>query len=405
MRYLYGDSAPFPVQFDYLSSFEGFLEAAVDAAMQASRLGHDTHRAIVKQDAAAVAQERALGTVEQFHQSAMSMLGDLLRTNMAPSTTEYVEQLRKTGEQVLAEARSVCRASVEDLHKAGVQESGPETGDLRSVVERCLKTEVVPSVGWACAMRLVDNRCELSTVFNHPGRIVSSFVSKPMQGSLWNSPVHVGSLLPGLDLQIGVQKNWITGSVSRSTLSLDDYVVGGFDLNDDAADIFLRKRADRPDSFLFKLDNKGVGIMKQLDRDVGEEDVVVGLDASEIAALRRLWQIIKMSVNSTVNLRGQLSYVRVDGHDLFANGLVRTFIERLVRSIAPTVLDIIAHSPNPAELSMKIEDEQGRREEIYIRRETLAAKIDELDEEGQTLFAELGICGDALTSTDLETAE
>jgi len=399
MRYLYGDSVPSPIQYNFLTAFETFIEAAA----QAVRLDQDIARAQAKLDAAANAREHALEIVEAFHRKAMESLDSLLGQQQDPNTSVYVRQLREHGEGIVSEARSNCQVAKDKTLKEHGPEFEARRKELASAVERFLKTEIVPVLGWSISMRLADGQNHMTSVLNHPGEIITSFAVTPSQGSMWHGPVRVASLVQGLDLQLGTRKSWITGSVARSAISLDDFLIGGFELSDDTAEIRLRKRTDQPDTFLFKLDRKDEVLRVQLERR-GDDDTEssVDLDEDERTRMEKLWQMMRQSVRSTVRPRGRLLTVRVEGQDLFTGGRVRSFLERVVDGIAPTVQQIIAHSPNPAELSMKIESDEGRREEIYVRRELLAAKIEALDEDGRALFSSLDLVSEALTSADVD---
>jgi len=399
MRYLFGDSILSPVQFDYISAFEAFL----DAAVQAAQFERDSNRAKAKIEASAAARQRALESVEDFHREVMASLVAILERHTDPNTNVYAQRLREAGEGVVAEARSICQKAREKVTTELGQEDENKRKEAKSSVETCLRSEVVPSLGWTGSMRLTAGHCEITSEFAHHGKIVSSFSSKATQGSPWTAPVRVAILVLGIEVQVGVRKSWITGSLARNTLVLDDYIVGGFLLSDDAAEIQLRKRADQPDTVFIKIHRRGDDVDIHIERK-GEDAAgsTCTLDTSGRSAMERLWQIMASSVKSMVTLRDQMLSVTIEGKDLFTEASLHIFLRRLVRSISPTVQTILAHSPNPDEMSMKIEDDDGRREEIYVRHDALLAKIDTLDEEGQSVFNELGLISEPLTSTDLD---
>ena len=54
--------------------------------------------------------------------------------------------------------------------------------------------------------------------------------------------------------------------------------------------------------------------------------------------------------------------------------------------LAPTVRAIAANSPNRNEFSIKIEDEEGRREEVYLGKQVLVNEIAVLAPEFQAVF-------------------
>jgi hypothetical protein len=55
------------------------------------------------------------------------------------------------------------------------------------------------------------------------------------------------------------------------------------------------------------------------------------------------------------------------------------------------VNEIARRSPNASELSLKLENDGGKREEIYVKKEDLAAQLDALGPQEKALFSPLGL--------------
>jgi hypothetical protein len=58
---------------------------------------------------------------------------------------------------------------------------------------------------------------------------------------------------------------------------------------------------------------------------------------------------------------------------------------------APIVAEIARRSPNALELSLKCETDGGRREELYLRKKDLVAKLEPLTPPARALFAPLAL--------------
>lgn len=397
MKYLYGDSVPCPIQYNFLAAFETFI----DAAAQTVKLDQEIARVQEKTESAAKARERALEVVEEFHRKNMDALKKLSDTYGDPNTAVYARQVREHAESVVEEARNNCRLAREKDEKERGAEFDRRRKDVASALERFLKTELVAVVGSTLTMSLIEGRNQLTAVLSHPGEIMTTFTMSA-GATIWQSPVVVSSLVQGLDLQVGVRKSWITGSKAKSAVNLDDFVIGGFELGDDTAEIRLRRRADQPDVFIFRFERKGDKLTVELERKDDESDDGSLLDDADRTKLEQLWQMLRKAASGALRQRGRLLGVRIDGQDLLEQRRLRPFIERVVKGIAPAVKDIAKHSPNPAELSMKVEDDDGRREEIYVRRESLVASLQILDNEGKIVFAPLGLLPETLTSDDVD---
>jgi hypothetical protein len=73
------------------------------------------------------------------------------------------------------------------------------------------------------------------------------------------------------------------------------------------------------------------------------------------------------------------------------NDLIGPFVTTMIRMMAPVVAEISKRSPNPAELSLKVENDTGRREEIYVRKADLLAKLEPLSPAERRVFEPFGI--------------
>src|SRR6516162_2068894 len=100
MRYLYGDSVPFPPQYDFLAALEVFCVHAarvvrLDAETRAMRKGAEE---------GAIARGRAVGELESFHKEAVGALRDGARDSTQPLVRDYVRQVPELAQQIVDEA-------------------------------------------------------------------------------------------------------------------------------------------------------------------------------------------------------------------------------------------------------------------------------------------------------------
>jgi hypothetical protein len=85
---------------------------------------------------------------------------------------------------------------------------------------------------------------------------------------------------------------------------------------------------------------------------------------------------------------------QLDGQDIFEHGLVNALLERIVERMAPIATEVARHSPNPNELSLKLERDDGRREELYLRKADLRQLVAQLPANAQVLFPRLAFLTD-----------
>jgi hypothetical protein len=110
-------------------------------------------------------------------------------------------------------------------------------------------------------------------------------------------------------------------------------------------------------------------------------------------------------VNDVLPHRERLTRVELAGEDLFEQGAFIPFFQRIVKLFAPIVGEIAKRSPNPAELSLKQENDAGRREEVYVKKQDLMGKLAALDEQGRAVFAPLWLPRDEQPEIDITMDE
>jgi hypothetical protein len=390
MRYLYGDSAPFPLQYNFLQTLESFVAAAARSA----KLDAEA-RALLDQAAdGAVTRAKALVALETYHQQIVRHVQDSVSQATEPQVIEYARQTIDNGVRFVEEAKRYCVGAAEREQALARVEVDRRRAEVRDAVGAFLLVGRLAILESRVTMNLIDGRNDISTVFTHPDGIITAFTLSTAGSPAWQAPRKVSDFAASVDLMIGIRKSLFKRTVAPEAVHLDDYVLSGFDLSDDTAEIRLRRKlADPRDSFVFKLRRADTEILAEVQRlgDVESEAGPPAVDAGDRQQLERLWQLVRAGVADVLPHKERLVSVTLDGQDLFEQGLALSFIERLLRLLAPTVTEIARRSPNASELSLKIEHDGGKREEIYVKKEDLAAQIDPLGPKERALFSALGL--------------
>jgi hypothetical protein len=145
------------------------------------------------------------------------------------------------------------------------------------------------------------------------------------------------------------------------------------------------------DSFAFDIRRVDMQLWAEVshpdDPDVGAARLPV--DAGDKMHLERLWQMLRKHAMPALEHKSRIVSVHLDGEEVFGADKVSVLITRIVRILAPTVAEIAKRSPNPNELSLKIEHDGGRREELYLKKGDLAMRIAPLGPLERSVFAPL----------------
>ncbi|MBX3231269.1 MAG: hypothetical protein KIT84_10030 [Labilithrix sp.] len=393
-RYLYGDSTPFPLGYNFLTTLEAFMSAATRIVQL------DVEGSIIAKQRDEVAQNRVRGleALEQFHTVVMRAVQDTAAKVHHQHALDYARAVAEYATQYIEDHR---RATLANNERESLQLRGDgdrRASEMRAHLDAFLKASLLPVVSSRLALRLniegKDARHSGSASFEHPDGIASSFTLAPMRAPSWQSPRKVSDFASGVDLRVGVEKSWLSGKVSAKQLNVDDWTIMQIDLTDDTFELTLRKKLTEREMLTLALRRHESGATTGTVEHggmPGAESLPSNLAGQDVAHMERLWTAIKNATREVLEHKEQLLGVTLDSQPVFEGGLAVPFVVRLVAMFAPTVREIAKRSPNEVELTLKVENESGRREELYLRKEGLLNALQPLPAKGREVFAPLGL--------------
>jgi len=388
MRYLYGDSAPFPHSFNFLATLDTFMAAAA----QVVKL--ESEARVMETGAAqtATARVKSLEELETFHAAVMRAVQDSARRTIQPETQEYVRQLIEQATRFLEDAKRNVAMTNEREQGAVRADVDRRRAEIRMAIESFLVNGRLPTLDATISMRFDGHNVVLAT-HTHPEGIVASFQLATHKLAEWTAPRRVAEFAHGVNLMVGLKRSLFRRDVKPELVHIDDYVVSGFDLTDSTAEIRLRRKIAERDALVFSMRREETELWAEVSHpyEEGPEALPAPVDAGDKVHLTRLWQNLRMTLEPLLAMPDRLMWLKLEGEDVFEHELAIMFIERIVRFLAPTVNEIARRSPNPMEFSLKTESDAGRREEIYVRKEDLLARLGPLSERERGIFAPLGL--------------
>jgi hypothetical protein len=176
-------------------------------------------------------------------------------------------------------------------------------------------------------------------------------------------------------------------------MKISDWALVAATLGATRASITVRKRPDSDkDTTVVTLRRTENGVRGDVRRGVelGEERESMFPTADEDAGkLADLWDQLERECQSILAHRDTVGAIRLDGEDILDGQRVTELVERYVDMYKPIVEQIAKRSPSAKELSLKVERTDGKREEIYLRREDLADVVAPLGDQQMKVFAPL----------------
>jgi hypothetical protein len=388
VRYLYGDSSPFPHGYDFLATLESFMTTAtriVQLAMNAQKVETLADQGLVE-------RMKGLELIEQFHAGTVDALQDAARESENQLVRDYAGRVIESAVRILAENKARASEANEREQAGAAAVAASARGEIEQHLDAFMRTVRLPTERTRVKVSVSPQRTEARCMLTHPAGVATEF-DIDVSSTAWSRPRKLSDFTTGIDLVIGAKKAWFSSQVTPERVHLDDYYVGDVDMMDDVCMLLIRKKPDQPDTFVFTAKKQNGVLDVRVDRPQMPEANALGdqLDPSDLPTFDRLFMSMLGSTNKLTTLRSRLRGCTVDQQSAIETGGALRLVERLVQLFAPTVGEITARSPNPAELSLKRETDEGKREELYLRRDDIRQKLEPLPLEGRNLFAPLGL--------------
>lgn len=393
MRFLYGDSAPFPLGYNFLATLEVFMTSAT-RIVQLESEARDLTRST---EEAAQVRVKGLEALDQFHTVVMRAVQDTAQKVQHVHALQYASRVAEFASRYVDEHRGATLGSSEREAMQCRTENERRVAEQRSQLEAFLKVAKLPVLATKIGMRLVgegkDHRHHMTAVFDNPDGISTAFTLNAGKVAAWAMPRKVSELAQGVELLVGVDKSWLRGTVTPKQVNVDDWVITQFDLADDTLDLSIRRKLAEREELLFRLHRTEAGLVGRVEHPnhPNAEALNGQLGSNDLINLERLWQALRIAARDVIDHKERLESVSLDATPVFEGDLVIPFVVRLVAMFAPTVREIAKRSPNEHELSLKQETDGGRREEVYLRKEQLVSRLQPLSSIGREVFAPLGL--------------
>ncbi len=403
MRYLYGDSTPFPYEFDFLRTLGAFMTAATRVV----QLEAEGQRQAA--DLAALSQHRVLGidAVQALHQQVLVTMNQLVTQDAGPRGTiseethpaalDFARRIKDYSARIVQEQRANDKNETEREGQQLLAENERRAAEIKIALDQFFKVAILPVLSSRVSVKLLESkehaRYEIGVVFRNLGDIVTSFVLSPARSAGWSGARRVLDLTPGFDLVVGAKKSFFKGVVTAEQVHLDEYVISRADVHDRGSEIAIRKRSDQKDAYVFRITKTEKGATGEVDRleDPNAKALSPVLEPQDLVKVDALAQAVRTSLAELFYDREAVVRVEIEGKDVYKNRMALSLVSRLVRTFAPIVEEIVARSPSQQELSLKLENDQGKREELYLKRDEVLEKLQPLNAEGRKVFAPLGL--------------
>ncbi len=386
MTYLFGDSTPSNLDFDYIE----FLREALDFSVQVLA-AHER----MMQGAARAVEVRLKGEAEvkriEGLGAALARAVEAFDIGTAESPTA------QCADTLLRGAAETVRSAIERVNSGSAADVGKLDEEARRDRERCvealgtfLQRHDLPRQTSELRLQQEGGSGYVARLYVRALDNLAAVLELAIPSShLLSTVVRIDKVMERLEVHAPESGGWLRKEVTLRPQRLDKEFITAVVANDSETMIQLRTAADGT-GVGFDLTVPESGVRVSL-RRVGEatEWPPFELDETDSAKIRELKDKIVASAEELRHARRGLVEAALGDKPLGEQRDPKVIVERLVAEMAPVVREIAKRSLAPTELVLKRQTGDGRREEIFVSRRDLQVKLRPLGKEARAVFAPL----------------
>jgi hypothetical protein len=384
--YRYGDGTPFPLDENFIETLTTAVEACTNAFVPLTEL--DTRREKAKEIRREADKE--LGRLTELEATAIAALipfspGD----KQKPSLTHQVAQKITSGiKAAIVEARRQVEGKVAQTEAAAAAKTAIDA--VLKALRPFFEEQQLPNAKWIMSWDVRGSEPAANAVAT-AGRISASFSLAP---DPYRAPIRVEQMCEGVTVHM--MKKGVFGKAKPAPIDLGKYVMVAFEKNGHEAVLTLKENLNKSAQGLrFAVTDSGetgatwTSITAAGDAD-GEPNP---LDSEDVRPIRQLAERAYAALKDLLNRRTLV--------DLSLSATALTDLEEprvvpleLLAQLTPLARTIREKSRASGELILKRDIGDGRREELFVPRSTLAGQFVRLPHEYRRPFEDMGITGE-----------
>jgi hypothetical protein len=223
-------------------------------------------------------------------------------------------------------------------------------------------------------------------------------------GHLLERVVRVDRLAERLEVQVPEMAGWLHKEIKLRTQHLEKHHLSAFSSGRAGSALHLRLAPDGTGpgyDVLFAhegtpVEGAPVRLVRVDEQQKREESF--DLQEGDVPKLRALREKIAGAIGELARHRTKLFMAKLDGEPLQSHPKPTLLVERLIAVLVPETQEIAARSQSQSELVLRRSLGGDRREEIFLSRQELKAKLEPLSDRNRALFDSLLLDGGAPAS-------
>jgi hypothetical protein len=378
--YRYGDGSPFPLDENFIETLTTAVETCTNAFIPLTELDARREKAKeVRREA-----DKEIGRLGDLEATVVGSLVPFLPVdNKKPSLTQQVSQKISAGiKTAVAEARRQVEGRVAQTEAAAAPKTSSDA--VLKALKPFFEEQQLPNAKWIMSWDVRGAEPSANAVAT-AGRISASFSLAP---DPYRAPIRVEQLAEGV--VVHMMKKGVFGKAKPAPIDLGKYVMVAFERNAHESIATLKENPNKSAQGLrFAVTEVGaswVSITAAGDAD-GEPNP---LDSEDVAPIRQLAERANAALKDLI-VRRALVDLSLGATAMMDLEEPRVVPLELLAQLTPLARSIREKSRTTGELVLKRDIGDGRREELFVPRATLAGQFARLPNEYRRPFEDMGI--------------
>ncbi len=377
--YRYGDGTPFPLDENFIETLTAAVEACTGAFMPLTQLDERRDNA----RAGRADADRELGRLGELEKSLTTALSQFMVPDKKGAQAQAVAQ--KTL-QAAKTAIQQARAQVEG--RVSALEAQASAGTAADAVLAALRPffdhHQLPNAKWIMSWDVRGAEPQADAV-STSGRLQAAF---RLAVDPYRQPIRVDQLAEAVIVHM--MKKGLLGKAKPAPVELGKYVMVAFEKTLTDHVVTLKEKPDKASQGLrFTVGDKGATWQSVSPSGEGEGDANP-LDIEDLDGIRRLGEGANKALRDLISHRTLID-VTLGAAAMAQLPEPRAVPMEVLNQLSPLARTIRERSRMSGELVLKRDLGNGRREELFVPRATLAQQYMKLPDEYRRPFEEMGI--------------
>ena len=387
--YRYGDGTPFPLSENFIDTIIG----AVDCCVALFQLDAEAEARAERERLTRRAADEELKRLDALKVLIETAVTPLLVKKQGPTRASQAaaQKIFEAANQIIRQSRAgVTRRRNTVMMEA----AAPEPADPRvlGALEIFFRSHALPRTEWRLRWSASESRAVADVGAQATRELDLAFDVAIPADSDWARPMSVAALLHGMPIPSVLELNG-----RRRALDLDTFAVTEVQVAPGRVALVLRessKKASPGLHIVMPHTTESSPLVVALDKRDQPKGHPFCLDEAGSAGVHALWAAIEARIPELLASRSQLVAARHAGNDA-AELSPSVLAEAILLSLAPLLREMRMRSKVPGELILKRDLGGDRREEMFVPRKVLWAKMQGLTPRHRQVFEAVGLSDEA----------